>query len=113
MSPVRSVYYVYGPDTHKISGRQDLNLRPIAPKATALPSCATSRHYSYTTNFAQLNTITCSAASCPASLGNKRRRVLLGNSFSAVSPSPAGLCTLSNNRTIVLTVLNKGSVNIP
>ena len=29
------------------SGRQDLNLRPLAPHASALPSCATSRliHY--------------------------------------------------------------------
>lgn len=27
----------------KTSGRQDLNLRPTAPKAAALPSCATSR----------------------------------------------------------------------
>ena len=26
------------------SGRQDLNLRPTAPKAAALPSCATSRN---------------------------------------------------------------------
>ncbi len=28
----------------KPSGRQDLNLRPTAPKAAALPSCATSRN---------------------------------------------------------------------
>ena len=27
----------------KKSGRQDLNLRPLAPKASALPNCATSR----------------------------------------------------------------------
>ena len=27
----------------KISGRQDLNLRPSAPKADALPNCATPR----------------------------------------------------------------------
>jgi hypothetical protein len=27
------------------SGRQDSNLRPSAPKADALPNCATSRYY--------------------------------------------------------------------
>ncbi len=27
----------------KVSGRQDLNLRPFAPKANALPGCATPR----------------------------------------------------------------------
>ena len=27
----------------KWSGRQDLNLRPLDPKSSALPSCATSR----------------------------------------------------------------------
>ncbi len=28
------------------SGRKDLNLRPLAPHASALPGCATPRHYS-------------------------------------------------------------------
>ena len=28
----------------KISERQDLNLRPLPPQGSALPSCATSRH---------------------------------------------------------------------
>ncbi len=28
---------------HYWSGRQDLNLRPLAPQANALPDCATSR----------------------------------------------------------------------
>jgi hypothetical protein len=28
----------------KWSGRQDLNLRPLAPHASALPGCATARH---------------------------------------------------------------------
>jgi len=32
------------------SGRQDLNLRPPAPKAGALPSCATSRGSSVNLN---------------------------------------------------------------
>jgi hypothetical protein len=29
------------------SGRQDLNLRPLDPQSSALPSCATSRHPAY------------------------------------------------------------------
>lgn len=35
-----------------MSGRQDLNLRPFAPKANALPDCATPR--SCKNNFAGL-----------------------------------------------------------
>src|SRR5215470_10432203 len=44
MCPVRSVTHVSGPDSSKWSGREDLNLRPPAPKAGALPGCATPRH---------------------------------------------------------------------
>jgi len=32
-------------ETLKISGREDLNLRPPAPKAGALPGCATPRAF--------------------------------------------------------------------
>ena len=32
------------------SGRQDLNLRPLAPYASGLPGCATPRHYSRSAN---------------------------------------------------------------
>ena len=31
--------------TKKISERQDLNLRPLPPQGSALPSCATSRYF--------------------------------------------------------------------
>lgn len=40
----------------KLSGRQDLNLRPTAPKAAALPSCATSRSSQYITTTPGLDT---------------------------------------------------------
>ena len=37
-----------------ISGRQDLNLRPLAPQASALPGCATPRNYNSLTNCSNL-----------------------------------------------------------
>ena len=35
----------------KWSERQDLNLRPLPPQGSTLPSCATSRNFLYTATF--------------------------------------------------------------
>ena len=37
-------YWAFPPDSDIVSGRADLNGRPPAPKAGALPGCATPRH---------------------------------------------------------------------
>ena len=47
MSSEQSVTYVSGPDRRIWSGRGDLNARPPAPKAGALPGCATPRLSTY------------------------------------------------------------------
>ena len=60
----------------KWSGRQDLNLRPPAPHAGALPNCATSRYRKSYINYILM--------SLPASAGNEVQR----SSSSINSPNP-------------------------
>ena len=60
-NPVHKIFFKH----KKISERQDLNLRPLPPQGSALPSCATSRYFFMIFNFQYIGT--CAATLLPLS----------------------------------------------
>ena len=75
----------------KWSGRQDSNLRPSAPKADALPGCATPRRRAcYTAGPAGTT-----ALNSLLTVGCVRRRCRCGVTFTSTSTSPTSFWTLS------------------
>ncbi len=66
------------------SGRQDLNLRPLAPHASALPDCATPRRYVF---LQSIFTYT----KCGSGISNSGRRGFLNNVLALSANSPVNL----------------------